>query len=144
MIPSTEDVRTVARQSLRDNFPLYQEKHTVNAVEFGVNKIRLAYRTTEDIPEKVDGSTHLDMEFWFPRVGILNSIGVRKEERGQGTGSRLYLAAEDIARKLGCDVLTQIPSGIIVVNGNFIETREDYLLRRGYRKTEDGQVEKRL
>lgn len=144
IIPSTEEVRRIARQSLNENFPLYEGAHTVNAKVIDINKIRLEYRTTEDVPEKVKDSTHLDIEFWFPRLSFLNSIGLKEEERGKGIGSKLYITTEDISRKLGCEILSQIPTGIIIVDGKFIETREDYLLRRGYKRADDGQFEKRL
>lgn len=143
-IPDTSIVRILAREKLRKNFPLYKVSDDVKALEIRGDKIRLVYRTTEDIPEIVKGSTHLDMEFWFPRLCFLNSIEVREEERGKGMGHKLYLTCEEIARSLGCERLCQIPSGVIVVNGKFVETREDYLVRRGYSRVEGGQVEKIL
>lgn len=145
VIPGNEVLRIIARDTLRKNFPLYDSSHTVRVNGLGPFKDWLGYRTVDGKAMDTMNTTHFDLNFYWPNVCYLTYIEVEKSQRGKGLGDKLYDSIEQIAKRLGCTRLCQIPSGVIVVNGEFVETREDYLVRkRGYKKIEHGQVEKRL
>lgn len=143
---SLDQTEEVARQSLRRNFPLFEESHTVKSSDLDTYGLKtwLGYRTVDGGAEKIINTTHFDVNFFWPNICYLTYIEVEPEKRGKGNGAALYATVEDMARKLGCTHLTQTPSGIIVVNNKFIETRESYLLRKGYKRGYAGQVEKLL
>lgn len=143
-VPDNFVVRIITRDTLRKHFPEYNESHVIRASDIGPFKTWTGYRTIDGNAIDIMNTTHFDLNFYWPNVCYLTYIELDRSQRGKGLGSKLYESVEKIAKKLGCTRLCQTPSGTIVIDGKFIETREDYLVRRGYKKLSDGQVEKKL
>lgn len=62
-------------------------------------------------------------------------IQVLPEHRGKGHGHALYDCVLQIAQKLGCKYVQQLPSG-----GYEHQSRADYLLRRGWVPIKGGEM----
>ena len=139
----TKDERRVREIARRH--PLYEDKHYVRVLRDNKDKdhIFITWMSTESrIEEQV---VHLDLEIEelsihregqlvFEKTIILNGIGVDRDERGKGYGVMLYNMVEEIGRLFGCVRYEQTPSGWTHTG----ETRESWLLRRGFQK--DGNV----
>jgi len=120
-----EAVSALGRKHLEDDFPLFEESHTVDARDLGEEKFWVGYRTTKGRAPR--DSTHFDINVERD-ICYLLWIELVREERGKNHGRALYGAVENIARDLGCDRVRQTPSGW-TPDG---KTRKDYLKNLGY------------
>ncbi len=137
-LPTLEEIKEIARASLRTNFPLYQEEHKVDASSIPTsfiykehNNLWIGYRTRDRNILETMNSTYFDLNV-IGDICYLVEIALDKNERGKGLGWRLYEITHDIAKKLGCDSVRQTPSGGFIKDRKMIQSRRDYLLKRGY------------
>jgi len=106
--------------------PLYKSQHTVRAREIP-NGWWIGYRTT---PSNLTiRTTHFDVNITQKTFFVLH-IEIEGKYRGKGYGDALYKTLEHIAEEAGCEKIQMMPSGWTPSG----ETRESYLLRRGYKK----------
>ncbi len=141
-LPTKEEIENITRNSLRNNFPLYQEQHKVGAMFFDGSSDRLwvGYRTKWSSSREIMNSTHLDLNV-MNDVFYLVSIGLDENERGKGLGWKLYETTHEIAKELGCAFVRTTPSGWSIKDGKKIQSRRDYLLKRGYVPVGERQVD---
>lgn len=120
---SGEKIHSLALAELR-NFPLFDEKHLIEVFK-NDEEIFISYRTEERSPV---GTTHFDLQT-DGIICYLVHIELKGSQRGHNLGKKLYEAAEDVARSIGCSKIRQFPSGK-TFNG---ETRRDYVKKKlGY------------
>lgn len=74
----------------------------------------------------------------------LLAIEIVRAERGKGYGNQLYEILTRVAQELGCHRIIQTPSGWVVKDGVKVETRREYLERRGWLPWNKEEVHKEL
>ena len=89
------------------------------------NKWAISYRTTDQILPNKETYFHVNI---LNGIFYLLHINVIEQHRGQGHGAAFYQLLEQIAKDCECHEIRQTPSGWTWTN----ETRESYLLRRGW------------
>lgn len=127
-----EEIVTIARECLQA-WPLYTEKDHVEAKQLAGGYWWVGYcgdcplvpftgmmRMAKDPPHLFELNVR-------DGIGFLLFIQIQREYRGLGLGPPLYDVVCEICRRLGCTQLRQTPSG-----GYGDQTREDYLLKRGW------------
>lgn len=124
--PMTHNLKKIARKHLTTTFPLYEPAHDVLSCDIS-GGVWLGYRTTKS--NQSHGTTHFDVNILGDVFFVLN-IEVEKSHRGKGNGAALYAVLEAIAKEIGCKWVQMMPSGWTGTG----ETRENYLIRHGYRK----------
>ncbi|MEK6908670.1 MAG: hypothetical protein AABX23_01315 [Nanoarchaeota archaeon] len=140
---SLEDLKEITRQSLRDKFPLFEESHKVDASRLSSNNLWIGYRTKWGSAIEVMENTHFDLNI---TAGIFYGVSLFLDQiqRGNGLGWRLYETTHEVAKKLGFEFIRRSPSGGFHRSGKLIESRRDYLLRRGYIPAGENQLDFRL
>lgn len=128
---SPEEIELITRRSLRDNFPLYQEEHNVDSSPLGENGLWIGYRPKGGGIFRTLGSTHFDLNV-IRGIFYLVSIGLEKSQMGKGLGWKLYETTHQIAKDLGHQFVRTRPSGWFIRENKLVESRRDYLLRKGY------------
>ncbi|MFQ5531450.1 MAG: GNAT family N-acetyltransferase [Candidatus Nanoarchaeia archaeon] len=93
-------------------------------------------RTTE---KSLTGTTHFDIQIKGDICYIMY-VELEEQHRGQRHGETLYHIMEDIGRELGCKRIITTPLGNTITG----ESRIRYLLRRGYGKRGQFEVQKEL
>lgn len=118
-------------------WPLYSENHEVKICDIS-GGVWLGYSTT---PTRLPGVTCFDVNV---RKGVffVLDICVEPQHRGKGHGDALYKVLEAIAAEAGCSKVQMTASGWACKGEIRIETRMDYLLRRGYQKLGNIEVVK--
>ena len=130
-LPTIEEIKSVTRQSLENNFPLYKKEHNVEATPLNEERdLWIGYRTKLGCGLEIMNSTHFDLNVQ-DGIFYLVSINLDRDERGKGFGWKLYQTSFSIARNLRFPFVRQTPSGGFFQNGEMIESRRDYLLRKG-------------
>jgi hypothetical protein len=89
--------------------------------------ISITWHPDKTRPRENQGDTYLDCAVIGDVFFILH-IQLNVAKRGIGLGDSLYKAMIDVASEIGCREIRQAPSGWT----GFGETREDYLVRRGW------------
>ena len=135
-----EEAILVTRQCLRDNFPLYQEAHKVDSSLINSINLWIGYRTIVGNPFEILETTHFDVNV-MGDICFLVAISLENQFRGKGLGWKLYESVHDIAKRIGCERVRTFPSGGFFEGRRMIESREDYLLKRGYVRTNGQQVD---
>lgn len=125
-----QSINRIIRKNLRE-LPFFDsEKHLIRIYELN-RDLHVDYLTkTSGIP---DGTTHFFLQIGNEeggKIGYLVEIELDERRRGRGEGWSLYESIEGISRNLGCNLLRQTPSGYTFKG----ESRENYLMRRGYKK----------
>ena len=115
------DVKAVIKE-----FTLYDSSHKVLVRDIS-GGFWIGYRTTAS--NQTQGTTHFDVNV-IRGVFFILSIELDQEHRGKGHGAALYKLLEQMARRLNCHQVQMTPSGRTPSG----ESRESYLLRRGYEK----------
>jgi len=119
------DLIEITLKHLRKH-PLFKPEHRVLTREIS-GGWWIGYRTTgSNHPQE---TTHFDVNILKDTFFVLH-IAVEKEERGKGHGDALYKVLEEIARETKCKKVQMTASGQTPSG----ESRQDYLLRRGYKK----------
>ena len=110
------EISDIVRRNL-EVLPFFDKDRDSIVVDERHGIIKIGYLTSQvGIP---DGTTHFFMQ-----------IELDENKKGLGLGEKMYKSIEDIARELGCNILRQHASGWTFRG----EPRENYLIRRGYRK----------
>ena len=130
-LPTLEEIKSITRQSLKNNFPLFREEHKID--EYPLNEGRdlwIGYRTKWNSGLDIINSTHFDLNV---QDGTFYLVGINldREERGKGLGWKLYQTSFNIAQRIGFSFVRQTPSGGFFRNGKMVESRRDYLLKKG-------------
>ena len=123
-------------------WPLYSEDHFVETRDIS-GGVWLGYSTT-NLPRTTLSRvilTHFDVNL-LKRVFFVLDICVEPQYRGKGHGDALYKVLESIAAEVGCHKIQMTASGWACKGKIRIETRMDYLLRRGYQKFNNIEVVK--
>jgi ribosomal protein S18 acetylase RimI-like enzyme len=131
ILPTEEEIEKITRRNLL-KFPLYQSSHDVYAHLYDLdmpNKLSISYESYSKGLDRVN-RTHLDLHV-LDDIFYLLSIGINPEFRGRGNGWSLYQSAFSIAKDLGFHFVRQTPSGGYYKDGNIVESRRNYLLRKG-------------
>jgi len=127
----------VTRRHLEEEFPLFDDAHSVDAVRISDGKSWIGYRTVKGIPR---GSTHFDLNIEGDICHLL-FVEVEKTERGRENGRALYSVIERVAKELECGRVRQTPSGW-TPDG---KSRKEYLKGLGYAEVDGSEeVEKVL
>ena len=124
------EISDIVRRNL-EVLPFFDKDRDSIVVDERHGIIKIGYLTSQvGIP---DGTTHFFMqieELGEGKVAYLVQIELDENKKGLGLGEKMYKSIEDIARELGCNILRQHASGWTFRG----EPRENYLIRRGYRK----------
>ncbi len=133
-----EEIKTLMRKSLKDNFRFFDENHIVNAGRFSGGKIWTHYRTSAENAFSIPGTTHLDVEL-IEDICYLLEVEIDLRQRGKGIGWELYESVHKFAKDYGSKVVRLTPSGFSIHDTK--RTRRAYLLNRGYIPFDDVEVE---
>jgi len=141
IVPTPEITEKITRQSLREVFPLYEERQVVDGICYK-GKLLIGYRARECEDFDTVRETHFDLNL-VEKICYLLSLGLEERYRGMGLGYKLIQSVIDTAENLGCKRVRTQPSGNLVnVNtGEKIETVRDYLLKRKWVPAPERQLD---
>ena len=134
----TQDEIRIAFERALLEWPLWQAWHEVRVHPLPDDKWSVAYRTEAGMEREWRTGFEINID---GVICYLLSIGVTQFRRNKGYGSQLYEVVERAAASLGLEYVMMYPSGTTPRG----ESREAYLLRRGYQKHQySDQVYKEL
>jgi GNAT superfamily N-acetyltransferase len=134
---NNEQVEELMRHHPRNSFPLFDEKHKVQVSKSGSC---IGYRTTAETLGSIDGTTHFDIQI-IGNICYILWLELERDKRGTGDGWKLYETVHQFARDARMKSVRQTPSGGFIHGGKMIETRREYLLKRGYAPFGELEVE---
>lgn len=126
-----EQTRQQLRISLEEKFLLYHSSDKVDARELPTKGKLWAGYSIGDFTPRGRESTHFDLNLW-DQTCFINFITIDETLRGIGLGWQLYEAIHLFAKRQGCKQILETPSGGVYVNGKMVETRKDYMTKKGY------------
>jgi GNAT superfamily N-acetyltransferase len=115
--------------------PLYESGH-INVFCISDNTWSINYRISNIPQRKSEMCFSVNI---IKGIFYILHINLPQDQRGKGLGKTLYEILAEIARECGCSQIRQTPSGWTHTQ----ETRESYLLRHGWIKS-DNEVYKDL